>query len=158
VGRTEAAYDAAVQNLSDPSLREALEATLLDGSDAELFWLGWYDLVVAEGYVYSAPSDGENTTTLMPGAVVYVDASGRVAAVEVCAASGDTILDRDASGAEVVVSTGWAAYHQVQTFILGDDGTEWLMATQVDLNSYPGARSCEEPTSSSVPLASLPAP
>lgn len=158
IGRTEAAYDAAVRDPSNAALRDVLAATTLDDSAAEQLFLSWYDHVIAEGYTYVAPVDGENTTTLMPGAVISVDTTGRLAIAQVCAASGDTIIGPDTSGTEVIVASGWSADEQAQVFTLDATEAEWLLTEIVDLESHPGVRTCGESPSSSVPSASSPGP
>ncbi len=154
VGKAEAAFVTAMRGPSDPTLREAIVAATVPGSQAAALFVGGYDTLVGQGQWAVAPTDGENSVTVVEGEPgVLVDSTGTVALVSVCYVNGDTVMGRDDTGASVVLSAGWLAVLQIQGFLLVD-GT-WKLLQVTDLGELEGARSCDEvPTPSSAPPSS----
>jgi hypothetical protein len=155
VGKAEAAFVAAGRDPDDPMLREAIVAATVPGSQAAALLVGGYDtLVVEQGRWAVAPTDGENSVTVVEGDPgVLVDSTGTVALVTACSVNGDTLMGRDETGDSVVLAPGWLAVIQIQGFLLVD-GT-WKLLQVTELGRLEGARSCDEvPTSSSAPPSS----
>jgi hypothetical protein len=154
VGKAEAAFVAAGRNPTDPMLRDAIVAATVPGSQAEALFVDGYDtLVVEQGRWAVAPTDGENSVTVVEGGPgVFIDSTGTVALVTVCSVNGDSLMGRDETGASVVLDASWVAALQIQGFLLIDG--IWRLLQVTDLGELEGARSCDEVPSSSAPPSS----
>jgi hypothetical protein len=155
VGKAEAAFVAAGRDPTDPTLRDAIVAATVRGSQAEALFVGGYDTFFVEQGRWALPSpDGENSVSVVEGGPgVFVDSTGTVALVTVCSINADTLMDRDETGASIVVDASRVALLQIQGFLLVDDA--WKLLQVTELGRMEGARSCDEvPTSSSAPPSS----
>src|SRR5690606_16135035 len=92
VGDTEAAYDAALRNPSDPSLLAAVEAATMPGSPARAEFVEAYWSTIEAGQWAEADPVVPNSVTVLPEGYPTFTADGLSAFVIVCAVSGDSLM------------------------------------------------------------------
>lgn len=140
LGGAESAFDEAMRLPTSPELRTAIAETTAPGSPAETYWLDLYDSSVAQGQRNVAPTDADNSTTILDGSQVLVDGAGTTALVWVCAVSGDTIVRVLPDGTDTIISSGWVAVVQLQVFSLIEG--VWKVSSVSDVEFFEGTQSC----------------
>lgn len=135
VGVTEAAYEAAVRNPDDPSLRAGIEAATVEGSPARIEFISAYETIVAAGQRSVPDPDVPNSIELVTLPFIAEDALS--ATVVICHVSGDSLVD----AAGQVLSDARNAWLIVEEFRSVDGA--WMLFERQALGVTPEGTQCE---------------
>lgn len=135
VGVTESAYETAVRNPDDPSLRAGIEAATIDESPAQLEFVSAYDAIVAAGQRSVPDPDVANSIELVT--LPFIEADGQSATVVICHVTGDSLVD-DSGQVVSDVRNAWLVIEEFRT--LDED---WKLYARHALGVTPEGTQCE---------------